>query len=178
LLAEAGLILMPDLDLFAGVRFRDRLDLIDDHLLEDRLEFRIGVLVLGSGHEAAVVEAIQELVDPVEAVAGAELLLQDAADVGAPQGADAVLGARRGINPLEETALLGAGQDRCPAGMGAVGQRLQAAAVVRRDPGLDGAAADAQGAGDVGCGVALLGQGDRLHAGPGAGLAALLGRLV
>ncbi len=62
--------------------------------------------------------------------------------------------------------------------MGAVRQRLQAAAVVGRHPGLDGAAADAQGAGDVRCGVALLGQDDGLDAGPGAGLAALLGRLM
>ena len=121
---------------------------------------------------------MQQLGDAVEAVAGAELLLEDAADVAAPQGTDTILKAGRRLDPLEEAALFGAGQDRCSAGMGAVGQRLQAATVVGRDPGLDGAAADAQGAGDLRCGVALLGQDDRLEAGPGAGLAAQLGRLL
>jgi hypothetical protein len=36
LLAEAGLVLMPDLDLLAGVRLRDGLDLIDDDFLEGK----------------------------------------------------------------------------------------------------------------------------------------------
>ena len=64
------------------------------------------------------------------------------------------------------------------AGVGPVGQRLQAAPVVGGDPRLDGAAADAQGAGDLRCGVALLGQDDGLHAGPGAGVAVSPGRLL
>ncbi len=68
------------------MRLGNRLDLIDDDLLEDRLEFGVGQLVMGPGHEAAVVEAVQQLVDAVEAVAGGEFPLQDAADVGAPQG--------------------------------------------------------------------------------------------
>ena len=50
--------------------------------------------------------------------------------------------------------------------------------VVGGDPGLDGAAADAQGAGDLGCGIALLGQDDGLHAGPGAGVAVSPGCLL
>ncbi len=169
---------MPDLDLFTRVRFGNRLDLVEDNLFEDGLEFGVGLLVLGSGHEAAVVEAMQQLVDPVEAVAGSEFLLQDAADVGAPQGADPVLGVWRSIDSLKESVLLGAGQDRCPAGMRAVRQRVQAAPVVGRHPGLDGAATDAQGAGDVRGSVALLGQDDRLDAVPCASLAELLGRLL
>src|SRR4029453_12827728 len=93
-------------------------------------------------------------------------------DVGAPQLADPILGARRGVDPLAEAVLLVAGQDRRAAGVGPVRQRLQSAPVVGGDPGLDGATADAQGAGDLGCGIALLGQDNGFYAGAGAGGAA------
>ena len=75
-------------------------------------------------------------------------------------------------------ALLVARQDRRAAGVGPVRQRLQPAPVVGGDPRLDGAAADAQGAGDLRRGVALLGQDDGLHPGPGAGVAVPPGRLL
>jgi hypothetical protein len=48
-LAEAGLILEPDLDDLLGMGLGDGLNLIDDDLLEDRLQFLVGVLVLGAG---------------------------------------------------------------------------------------------------------------------------------
>src|SRR3954451_8226350 len=99
---------------------------------------------------------MKELVDAIEAVAGGELLLQDAADVGAPQGADPVLGARRGVDPLQEPALLVPRQDRRAAGAGAIVQPREAAAVVRGHPELDGAATTAQAPGDARGGVALL----------------------
>ena len=179
LLAEPGLVLVPDLDLRAGVLLGDRRDVLDDDLLEELLGLGARVGVLRPRHQVAVAEPVQQLVDPVEGVAGGELLLQDPADVGAPQLADPVLGARRGVDPLQEAGLLVARQDgRCAAGVGPVGQRLQAAPVVGGAPRLDGAAADAQGAGDLRRGVALLGQDDGLHPGPGAGVAVSPGRLL
>ena len=147
LLAEPGLVLVPDLDLRLGVSFGDRRDVLDDDLLEERLGLRVRLGVLRPRHQVAVAEPVQQLVDPVEAVAGGELLLQDPADVGAPQLAGPVLGARRGVDPLQEAGLLVARQGRRAAGVGPVRQRLQAAPVVGGDPRLDGAAADAQGRG-------------------------------
>ena len=91
-------------------------------------------------HEAAVLEPMEQLVDPIEAVADAEFLLQDAADVGAAQGADLILGPRRGIEPLQESVLLMPWQEGRAAGMGALLQRLQTTLVVGRHPALDGAA--------------------------------------
>ena len=93
-----------------------------------------GLGVLWPRHQVAIAEPVQQLVDPVEGVAGGELLLQDPADVGAPQLADPVLGARRGVDPLQEAGLLVARQDGRAAGVGPVGQGLQAAAVVGGAP--------------------------------------------
>src|SRR5512135_3154733 len=121
---------------------------------------------------------MEQLVDPIEAVAGGEFPVQDAANSGAVPGADLILGLREGIEPLQESALLVTRQDGPAAGMGALLQRLQAAAVVRGPPGLDGAAAPAQAAGDADGGVALLGQGDRLSASPSPGVASLSGHLL
>ena len=169
---------MPDLDPLIGVLLRDRRDVFDDDLLEELLGLGVGVGVLRPGHQVVVTEPVEQLVDPAERVVGGELVLQDAADVHAPQLADLVPGARRVVQPLQETSHLVMRQGRRAAGVGAVRQRLQAAPVVRGHPGLDGAAAEPQGAGDPRRGVALLGQEDGLHPGPGAGVAVTPGRLL
>src|ERR687890_1027478 len=101
LLTEAGLVLVPDLDDILGVLLGDRRDVLADDLLEELLGLGTGVGVLGPRHQVVVVEPMEQLVDAALAVAGLELLLQDASDVGAPQFADAVLGTRRGIDPLQ-----------------------------------------------------------------------------
>jgi hypothetical protein len=157
---------------------RDRVDLLDDDLLEELLRLEDRVRMLRPRHQAAVLEAMEQLVDPIEAVAGGEFPVQDAANIGAAQGADLILGLREGIEPLQESALLVTRQDGPAAGMGALLQRRQAAAVVRGHPGLDGAAATAQAAGDADGGVALLGQDDRLSASPSPGVASLSGHLL
>ena len=171
LLPESRLVVVPDLDLLIGVLLGDGRDLLDDDLLEERLRLGVGVGVLGPGHQVVVVEPVEQLVDPVESVSGGELVVENAADVGAPQLADPVLGTRRGFDPLQESALLVVRQDRPAAGMRAIRQGLQATPVVGGHPRLDGAAAEAQRASDLRGGVALLGQDDRLDARPGAGVA-------
>src|SRR4051812_26318554 len=62
--------------------------------------------------------------------------------------------------------------------MGSLLQRLVAAPVVGGHPGLDGASTTAQAAGDADGGVALLGQDDRLDAGPSPGVSSLPGQLL
>ena len=166
LLAEAGLVLEPDLDLLLGVGLPDGLDLLDDDLLEDRLQLLVGVLVLGPGHQAAEAEAMQQVVDGLEAQEHAELPLEDAAEVGAVEGADAVLGRGAGLEPLAEAGQFRPGQAGRATGVGPLAQRLGAAAVVAGDPGLDGADAAAEGRGDPGGGAALGGEDDGLVAEP------------
>ena len=53
---------------------------------------------------------MEQVVDGLEAHQHAELLLEDPADVGAPEGADAVLGPGRGVEPLLEPGVLLRGQ--------------------------------------------------------------------
>ena len=117
--AEPGLVLEPDLDLLVRVLGGDRLDLLDDDLLEELLDLGVGVLVLGPGHQVAVAEAMEQVVDGLAAHQHAELLLQDPADVGAPEGTDAVLGRGRGVEPLPEPGIVLRGQARAAVRAGA-----------------------------------------------------------
>ena len=178
LLAKPGLVLVPDLDVLVGVLCRDRRDVLDDDLLEELLGLGVRLGMLWPRHQVAVAEPVEQPVNPAEAVAGTELLLQEPADVAAAPLPGLVLGARRGVDVLQEGALQVMGQSRSAAGVGAVRQRVQTARVVGGHPRLDGAAAEAQGAGDLACGIALLGQDDGLHPGPGACRAKLPGRLL
>ena len=93
-------------------------------------------------------------------------MLQDAAQVGAVEGADAVLGRGPGLQPLAEAGQLRPGQAGRSAGVGPLLQGLGAAAVVAGDPVLDGADAAAEGRGDLGGGAALGGEDDGLVAEP------------
>ena len=88
--------------------------------------------MLRPGHQVVVTEPVEQLVDAAEGVVGRELVLQDAADVRAPQFADLVPGARRGVDPLQESDLLIVRQGRRTAGVGSVRQRLQAARAALR----------------------------------------------
>src|SRR5512135_3423622 len=174
-LAEAGLVLEPELDLLVGMRLLDRLDLIDDDLLEDLLEFLVGILVLGSGHQAAETELVQQVVNGLEAQEHAELVLEDALEVAAVERTDAVLGLRPRLQPLLEAEPLRPGEARRSSGMGPLGERVRTTLVELGDPGLDGAWATAEGVGDPVGGAALAGENDRLRAEPDAFLGDVFG---
>ena len=60
------------------MRRGDGVDLLDDDLLEEFLDLGVGLLMLGPGHQAAVIEAMQQVIDRLPAQADAEFLLQDA----------------------------------------------------------------------------------------------------
>ena len=134
LLTEAGLVLEPDLHVLVGMGLGDGLDLVDDDLLEDRLQFLVGVLVLGPGHQAAEAVAMEQVVDGLELEGHAELVLKDASQVGSVEGADAVLGRGPGLQPLPKAIQLRAGQAWRATGVGPLPQGLGAAAIVAGDP--------------------------------------------
>src|SRR5208337_3212271 len=75
---EAGFILEIGMNLLLGMRRGDGVDLLDDDLLEEFLDLGVGLLMLGPGHQAAVIEAMQQVIDRLPAQADAEFLLQDA----------------------------------------------------------------------------------------------------
>jgi len=85
---------------------RDGVDLLDDDLFEELLHLGVGVLVLGTGQEAAVAEASEEVVDGLKAHQDTEFLLEDPLDVTSPKGADTVLGTRRGVQALLQPGIL------------------------------------------------------------------------
>src|SRR5262249_13551801 len=149
-----------------GVLFGDGIDLLADDLLEELLHLGDGVLVLRPGHEAAVAEAPEQVIDGLEAHQDAEFLLQDPTDIGSPEGTDTIFGPRWSLQALLQPGiLLGVEQGRSPAARPLV-ERLETAAVVLRDPVLDGAERTAQGRSDVLGGAALLGEDDGLNAPP------------
>jgi hypothetical protein len=146
----------------------DGVDLLDDDLLEELLHLGVGLLMVGSGHQVAVTQAMEQVVDGLAAHRDPELALEDPADVGGPEGADAVLGPGRGFDPLLEPGVVLRGQGAWPPGSGLLAERLEAAAVVLGDPILDGAERAAQGEGDPGGGPSLLGEDDGLDSLPGS----------
>src|SRR5262249_31014236 len=129
-------------------------------LLEDRLQLLVGVLVLGPGHQAGEAEAVEQVVDGLLAQAHAELALEEAAQVGAVEGADAVLGRGPGLDPPAEALQLGPGRAGPAAGAGPLPQGVGAAAIVASDPALDRAHTAAEGPGGLGGGAALGGEDD------------------
>jgi hypothetical protein len=79
--------------------------------------------------------------------------LEDAADVGVVEGADAILGGGAGLDPRPEAVVLGGIETGLAAAARAVGECLEAAVVVASGPLLDGALGAAQGLGDPGGGA-------------------------
>src|SRR5271165_2572643 len=154
------------MNLLLGMRRGDGVDLLDDNLLEEFLDLGVGLLMLGPGHQAAVIEAMQQVIDRLPAQAHAEFLLQDAAQVLAAEGADAILGGGPGLEAVTEPRHIRRGQAGRASGVGPLLEGRQAPLVVAVDPGLNGAARASQGPGDRGGGVALLGQNDGLMTQP------------
>ena len=154
------------MNLLLGMRRGDGVDLLDDDLLEEFLDLGVGLLMLGPGHQAAVIEAMQQVIDRLPAQAHAEFLLQDAAQVLAAEGADAILGGGPGLEAVSEPRHIRRGQAGWASGVGPLLEGRQAPLVVAADPGLNGAVRASQGPGDRGGGMALLGQHDGLMTQP------------
>ncbi len=145
---------------------RDGVDLLDDDLLEKLLHLGVGILVLGPGHQAAVAEAMEQVIDRLEAHLDAEFLLEDPLDVESPQGANIVLGTGQLVQALLQPGVLLRVQPwRTPATRSLV-EGLDPPAIVLGDPILDGLERASQGLGDVLCGPSLFGQDDGLDAAP------------
>jgi transposase len=127
-----------------------------------------GVLVVGPGHQVAVSQAVEQVVDGLAAHRHPEFTLEDPADIGGPEGAGAIIGPGRGVEPLHEPGIVLRGQRAWPSGPGLLAERLEAAAVVLGDPVLDRAERASQAPGGKRCGPSLLGEDDRLDPLPGA----------
>ena len=121
------------------MRRGDGVDLLDDDLLEEFLDLGVGLLMLGPGHQAAGIEAMQQVIDRLPAQADAEFLLQDAAQVLAAEGADAILGGGPGLEAVSEPRHIRRGQAGWASGVGPLLEGRQAPLVVAADPGLNGA---------------------------------------
>ena len=154
------------MNLLLGMRRGDGVDLLDDDLLEEFLDLGVGLLMLGPGHQAAVIEAMQQVIDRLPAQADAEFLLQDAAQVLAAEGADAILGGGPGLEAVSEPRHIRRGQAGPASGVGPLLEGRQAPLVVAADPGLNGAVRASQSPGDRGGRMALLGQHDGLMTQP------------
>jgi len=124
--------------------------------------------VLRPRHQVAVTEAMEQVVDGLEAHHHAEFALENPPDVAAPEGADTVLRARRGVQALLHAGVVHRVQQRRPPAAGSVMKRLDPPDVVLGDPVLDGFEGAPQGVGDVLGGPPLLGEEDGLSAAPDA----------
>jgi len=109
---------------------------------------------------------MQQVVGGLQAHQDAELLLQESSDIEPSECTDAVLGAWRGIEPLSEPGVVLGGEPPRPPGPGAVVERLDAPAVVLRDPILDRPEGGAQGLGDQRCRPPLFSEEDGLESLP------------
>src|SRR5579871_6579137 len=129
---------------------------------------------------------MEKVVDGLLPRGHAEFALEDAPEVGAAKGEDAVLGRGPGLRPLSEAGQLRPGQARRAAGVGPLVPSLGPAGVVTGDPALDRAYAAAEGRGDPGGGSAPGGDEESLEAepdpvlddGPGPSLQLLEGEMV
>ena len=137
------------------MRLGDGVNLLDDNLLEERLHFAVGLLVLGPGHQAAVVEAMQQIVDGLKAHRRAEFLREDVLDIAPPERTDAILGSRWGVEALLQARVLLRIQPGWASAPGSLVERGDVPSVVLGDPVLDGTQGAAQRLGDVLCGAAL-----------------------
>jgi hypothetical protein len=119
---------------------------------------------------------MEQVVDGLAAHRHPELAFEDPADIDAPEGADTILGPRRGVESLLEPGIVLRRQGAWPSGPGSLAERLEAAAVVLGDPVLDRAERASQAPGDVRCGPSLLGEEDGLGSFPGAFLRDVIGQ--
>lgn len=87
-------------------------------------------------------ERVQQVVGRLEPADHAELDLQDAADVLAAQGADAVVGRRPGVEARLQLPFLVRRQRALAAAAGAVAEAVEPAFVVAADPGVDRASGE------------------------------------
>jgi hypothetical protein len=124
------------------------------------LGLRVGLGVARPGPQRLEPEAVQQVVGRLERAADAELLLEDAADVLAAQGADPVVGGRAGPQPASEPALLVGGERGLRPAAGPVGEGGAPGGVVAGDPGADLPLGQEHLGGDLGRGVAEEGQPD------------------
>ena len=92
--------------------------------------------MLGSGHQVAVIEAMQQVIDRLPAQADAEFLLQDAVQVLAAEGADAILGGGPGLEAVSEPRHIRRGQSGRASGVGPLLEGRQPPLVVAVHPGL------------------------------------------
>ena len=113
------------MNLLLGMRRGDGVDLLDDDLLEEFLDLGVGLLMLGPD-QAAVIEAMQQVIDRLPAQADAEFLLQDAAQVLAAEGADAILGGGPGLEAVSEPRHIRRGQAGRASGVGPLLEGRQA----------------------------------------------------
>jgi len=114
-------------------------------------------------------EAVEQVVDGLEASQHAELRSQDAADVLAPQGADPVGVGRAGPEAVFEPLLLVGIERSLAAAAVAVGQGVGPAGVVAGQPGADLAVGQQHLCGDGPRSVAKQGQPDGGQAAGDAG---------
>src|SRR5512135_1816878 len=125
--AEPRLVLEVGPHLLIRVLLGDGLDLLDDDLLEELLHLGDGILVLRSGHEAAVAEAVHQVIDGLAAQGHAVLLLEDPSQVRDAERADAVLGHRTGLQSLLEPTEFGSREPGWAPGAGSLLEGLDAA---------------------------------------------------
>jgi len=111
---------------------------------------------------------MEQVVDGLAAHQDPELAFEDPADIGGPEGTDAVLGPGRGVESLLEPGVVLRGQGAWPSRSGLLAERLDAAPVILGDPVLDGAERASRAPGDVRCGPSPLGEDDGPDPLPGA----------
>ena len=122
-----------------------------------------------AGPQRLEAEAVQQVVDGLEAAGDAELLAEDAPHVLPAEGADAVGGRRAGPQALGESEPLGGVERRLAAAPRRVGQAGGPGGVVAGDPGADLPLGEQHPAGGVGGGVAEQRQAHRGQAAGGLG---------
>ena len=151
---------------------------LDDDLLEELLDLRAGLLVLRPGHQAAVVEAMEQVGDGWEAQQHAEFLLQDPRHIASPQGADTILRSWRVVEALLQAGVMIRSQSRRASGMRPLLAGRDAAAVVLGGPVLHGPQRAGQAPGDVLSGASRHGEDDGLEASPDPLLGDGLGQIL
>ena len=94
--------------------------------------------MLRSRHQATVAQALEQVVNRLEAHQHAEFAFEDLPDIGAAQGADAILGTRRGIQASLQVGVSRRVQERRSSATGSVVEGFDPTGVVLGDPVLDG----------------------------------------
>jgi len=130
----------------------------------------------GPGHQAAVTQPVQQVIDAVEAVEHVEVLVDPLTQI--LTSANPVPRVRRGaVQVRTKRFFLIRGQVPVVAAA-AIPEALQTVLVIPLNPLLQAAAAHRKGLGDLGRGVALQGQDDDLQTYAPAGVLLLAGHLL